>query len=858
MGIVARIISAVLKSVVGDKLGSGLAKDLIGISIDGVSEKGLNEITDFINRGKSKIDSILSKENMKSMRISEDNIDYVVTEIKELLSKIDITDEVLRQCKYDNMNLRAFLWDKYRECKNDYIECENEIKRCLFAVAEALIKLVRESENFEKDVLIHIRNSVDDANVGLLKLSDFMTENFGKLDENSQIILSILLMILEQIQRMNMQGNETKNIEKFKNNKKQKYIENWNSRLFLHQYNDEKALTLADVFILPDYGLYKAVQWMGFFTDDTLDVIIEKFVNFNKTSTMLFTGVPGIGKTSITSWIAQKYEEDCRFIILRFRDWDIEELEEGLLKAICITLECRKKDLEQKILILDGFDEIKVLYKRSDLLQKFINDIKDFENLKLIITSRPSYIQPQEFSIYIEIRMFGVEKIKEFYYKVTNEILDCNKIYNVEVLGVPVILYMAIMTNINITAKTSKSDLYNRIFAEKGGIFDRFSNEGIAYSEGSQILRDSKNIKMYLDFLEKVAFKMFVKNSQLLAKEECSIPLLEFQGKQVSVLEFPIKHLFEDIQINIEFIHKTIYEYFLSEYVFHSIYKIIHISRLNEELANELGSIFKNNILSKEVLEFLEYRIRNSKLNSEYRFIENTFTLMLEYGMTYYVEEECPNIIMNEKRIFINMLELLHLWEIGQDEFIVSSDSIREYFFYKYDEPLNLVGVKFSDYNLGFNGIILKKANLRHAFLAGNNFSGADFCEADLTQAELGKTNLSNANFEDANLENASFFKSILVNANFQNAILNRANFENANLENANLNGAFLEDINLEGANLKNTIFNSKQLIDLEKQYNLNRTRIYIDKTMETISYKEYYRREQDILNIDLEKKQIL
>lgn len=92
MAIAASIVSAVLKSVAGDKFGRGLAKDLIGISIDGISEKGINEIADFINDRKSKIDSILSNENMKSIGISEDTIDYVVVEIRELLSGIDITD----------------------------------------------------------------------------------------------------------------------------------------------------------------------------------------------------------------------------------------------------------------------------------------------------------------------------------------------------------------------------------------------------------------------------------------------------------------------------------------------------------------------------------------------------------------------------------------------------------------------------------------------------------------------------------------------------------------------------------------------------------------------------------------------
>ena len=114
MGIVGSIVSIILKSVAEDKLGSGLAKDLIGVSIDEASEKGINEIANFINGEKSKIDRILSKENMKSMGISEDNIDYVVTEIKDLFSRIDITDDDVfkaAQKIYDSYkNKELFIW----------------------------------------------------------------------------------------------------------------------------------------------------------------------------------------------------------------------------------------------------------------------------------------------------------------------------------------------------------------------------------------------------------------------------------------------------------------------------------------------------------------------------------------------------------------------------------------------------------------------------------------------------------------------------------------------------------------------------------------------------------------------------
>ena len=286
MSIASSVVSVVLKSAVGDRFGSGLFNELAGIAIGEVSDKGINEITDFINEKKSKIDSILSKENLKFLGIPENKIAYVVTEIKELLSKIDITDEVLRQCKYDSMNLSAFLCNEYRECKNDYIEYESEIKRCLFAVAEALIKLVRESEEFEKKFLIQISNTVDDTNLELQNISDYMKKNFGKLDNNSRIMLELLVAILEQIQKMNMQGNESKSItdeeKKFKNNKKEDYIKKWNNRLFLHIDNDENPVTLADAFIMPDYIRYQNGYRIEFWLEDKLHKLISKFIRYNR------------------------------------------------------------------------------------------------------------------------------------------------------------------------------------------------------------------------------------------------------------------------------------------------------------------------------------------------------------------------------------------------------------------------------------------------------------------------------------------------------------------------------------------------------------------------------------------------
>lgn len=803
MGIAASVVSAILKSVVGDKFGSGLVKEIVDISIDGVSEKGINEITGFINDGRTKIDKILSRENMESMGVLEDNIDYVKTEIKDLLSKIDITDEVLRQCKYNNTILKDFMWNEYviRKNRPSYIENESEFKACLFAVAEALNKVMRESEDFSKKMLMQISNTVDDTNVGLQNISDYLKENFGKLDDNSQIVLNLLLMILEKIQKMNMQGNETNSTtdegKKFQNNKKQTYIENWNSRLFLHIDNDENPLTLKDAFIMPDYVVYQSINRIGFSKEDTLDKIIEKFVNYGKTSTMLITGVPGIGKSTIISWIANQYRDDDKVIIVRFRDWIREELEKGLLNAIYKTLECKKKDLEEKILVLDGFDEMKALDVRDHLLNSFFTTIKDCENFKCIITSRPAYINPSHFQNVIELKKFNIDKVDFFYRKIKGSSLtERDKTESkLDVLGIPVILYMAIMSGINISENPTKPELYNRIFAEKGGIFDKFYDGENEYSPGSQIMRNPNNIKKYLEFLREVAFKMYESNKQYLKKINYKVPELEFQDDKVSILEFPIKHLFENTEANIEFIHKSIYEYFVSEYFFELLYEIIY--KKSKEIAGILGRIFKDYNLSLEILEYLKYKVRNSELIEKGDLIDNAFCLMMRDGMTFHTNKCYNNVIKCEKKIFSNMLKIMYIWD--------KNYSLQKYFILDY---LNC------NYNL--ETIILNNTNLDGVILKDVNLTKAQMCGAKICNSILSGVNLCEANLERAHLENTFLRKSIFTGANLRRAELRKIDLTGADLSNTDFREAILDGFSLYGANLENSIWH---VDDMRKIY---------------------------------------
>lgn len=711
--------------------------------------------------------------------------------IEVIRSGLQFLEECVNDDKY--MQFKILLYQELS--KDDYEE--------LYRV----IELWQRDEKNSKTV--RIEHSVDEVKQGVREIKQVVLKDKMENKENSSIIQDV----------------------KFQNNKKQDYIKIWNSRLFLHIDNDERPITLADVFIVPDYKMYKSVKKIRFSVDDTLDKIIIKFAQYNKTSTMLITGVPGIGKSSIIAWIANEYKDDNRFIILRFLGWNKKELEDGLLNAICNKLSCRNEDLENKILVLDGFDEMKALNMREELLDTFFLDIKDFENFKCIITSRPTYINTKGFLNVLRLLPFNNYSIEDFYKRITNNKLDCRKINNdnLEVLGIPVILYMAIMSNIDISENHTKPELYNRIFAKKNGIFDRFADGDVGYSKGKQIIRDPRNIEEYLNFLQEVAFKMFKKGETVLHKKECQIPELEFEGEHISIIEFPIKHFFETVETNIEFIHRSIYEFFVSEYIYHSIFREIDIS--DDKVARELVDIFQTNILDKEIVEFLKYKlIKCDKMKEKLDSLVCVFERMMKNGMTYYASTKVERIIDCEMKTFANILCILHLWEF--DLLDISNVGI-SYYLHINNDSFKINYLNLSKLNLG--GIELKNTYLKNINLSGANLNNAILKEVNMTEAQLVATRLLGANLSKADLSKAN-----LKGADLRGANLRETKLWKSNLKKADLRGAKLRGINFAEAKLRGAILSENQVVHLKSEFNLCGVKVEINGGNKLLDYDEY------------------
>lgn len=822
MSIVANVIAAVIKSVAGDNLGNGLIKELASISIDGVSEKSINEITKFINKERSKIDSILSKDNMRSMEISEENIGYVVAEIKDLLSKINITDEVLRQCKYDNMNLSAFLWNEYKECKNDYIECEREIKRCLFTVAEALIKLVYESENFEKDVLIYISNLVDDTNAGLQNISEYMEYNFDKLDADNRIVLEMQQKIIEEIQNAGTKDQYKKHKVK---SRTQEYADKWNANMFLNDFDkrDENAgvnVKLSEVYLdehLPHYiwGENKNER------SDLKDLLEEYINEHNENKMLLILGQPGIGKSTLITWITANFENYRNNILvyqfasdLKNIDWINVNHEYDIANKLLEKLNLSYDILNGKTLIIDGFDEISTKNSREDILNEFYWQLIEdgsLHNFSLIITCRENYIlNPYNISCsYITLEPWDIHQIQSFC-GIYSEKIGCeitfktkeNILKNREILGIPLILYMVLALNISIEKESSIVDVYDRIFALDGGIYDRC----IGYEKPHRI----KEIKRQIHEVSKrISIWMFENNPDAI-----DIPQEEYQKICMNIMEkYKLEngHIMQDFLIgnyfklvkhcegveaeSLCFVHRTIYEYFVAEYIFGSMEKSLNVSK--ESLAGTFGCMLKGSRLSIKTLEFLKSKIRNSKINYLFDTVNETFQMMLQDGMTYYTGKRCKKVIDYEMTVFANMLEIIHLWENCHVKF----DS-RIYDYLKYNRHIDL-NLKEAIINIEKN--VLNKTMLnttKGLYLRGVNLLGANLSRVELTNSDL----------VGANLIGADLTGACLIGADLTGACLIRANLIEADLRKAHLTGADLMRINLTGAKLNESIWHESDV----------------------------------------------
>ena len=585
------------------------------------------------------------------------------------------------------------------------------------------------------------------------------------------------------------------------------FSENYEKPLIFEDASNAKKL--KDVFVWPEYksSLLDHKQ-------DDLEQLINTFLKgslklylFDKGisklkldkayNLLLILGMGGMGKSSLLEKIAydvlhSRKKLKCNGIYFaKFSDMECKF--GNLLENITTFLGIDRKMLENSILVLDAFDEyILDDIDKQKMIESFCHDIRVL-NCRTIITSRENYIDTKDLEncFVIKLLTFNVYKRKEWLNKYNKSLPlkieedicnyhDENDLDGEEFIGIPIIIYMVASNCIKISEYNSKFEFYDALFGENGVWCKRI------YDIRHPALF-KKNREMF-NLVLNIAETMFQKNKTSIQYKEIEQIIKDsINQEDIGYIQnwYGIITYFKKNKLSeIEFAHKSIFEYYVTYGIFNKLLDTINETYEVEKL-KMLQGMFKRGTVTKEMLYFLDGFIEKKIDDIQFESIENTIRLMIS-----------SNILFNSQVKFNSLNELYNY-------FYNALNCLVRMLSKKSEE--NLIDILDQSNQGDFSFFLRNKEYdyiyMRHFDLSSKNFSRVLFRNVDLLGSDMRNSDFSYCDFSNANLE--------------------KCNFSGANLFCATLSNTNLSYADLRGSNLNNTIFKKDRKFFLD-------TKIYI------------------------------
>ena len=710
---------------------------------------------------------------------------------------------------YDDSTCSNYVSGKRRILESDIIDIQGKSN-------EELIFRI-------KDLAIHSTKCLSTffelVDSGYIEFDDLRIATYSRTpntDEELQLLLVKLFQCaiecssenntkLSKEQIKKLQNGLPKEQEKINNDEQISYsnnfIDNYSKKMF---WSSSDQTTLENLYV---YNTYRILQHakpsddlkelIGAFLNGTLNDYlrankgIQQYITAN---TLLITAFPGCGKTSLITKLSHDYAETPNIYFI-----NMAELKKSVvtLATIADKIGITKAQLEGTTLILDSLDEaIKHSENCDEVLTNLTEEFEEYK-IKALITCRSNLLTSNSLRSCLEIELLGfnsekaIEWLSNYHcinpefpfeqWKFTVSKLD-SKLS--EVLLIPLILYICVVREIDITTIRDIGQLYDILF-------DPLEGQVALSSHRAHANYKSKEWNVLRETVSNIAVIMYQKG--YIDKSDIANDDM-YDLKRYFGLDFYVNTYSEQFQ----FVHASMWQYFVAERIYQQLILLKNQDDVQLFLDNMLKIIVPHNTFDYLILGFIDYfSKRDHWTPADASLYKHILLHISEYNIskTGNILTMISSLWRDLFKIFTNIFK--HYYPYMLDSFFEesfrekNSDILIRCSNLTDESPVkNISGYRLK--NITLNKINFKKTTMRYCTLRFSTFKSANFDEASLSGIYADNCNMTGSSFVNATLHNANMNGSILIACDFSNAKLNGANFNDVDISYADLRNAVL------------------------------------------------------------------